>query len=93
MASKKEKEHEVVVVTGGLSFPAGEKREIGDTVKMTEGQIRSRVGKVVLKSEYNKAPGSGDSSEESKALKKQVAELEKQVQALTADLEAATKAE
>ena len=57
----KEKLQSYVVTTRGLHIGKQRKRReipIGETIKLTEKQARSRKGKVVLESEYGRAKAS-----------------------------------
>lgn len=77
MSDSKEKKLDYVVVKQGVA-----EHKVGDTIKLTERTAASLANKVVLKSEYNQAPKSAGDADEVKALKKENAELKKQVAAL-----------
>lgn len=84
MAEKKTKDY--IVIRGGMSLESKKGDcEIGSTVKLTDDQAAARVGKVQLKSEVAaESKVSENLEKENSTLKKKVAELEKQIEDLTA---------
>jgi len=76
MSNQKPKTADYIVTKQGVAD-----KKIGDTVKLTERQAIALRNKVVAKADYNAAPKSSDTQ----GFEKDIKNLEKQVETLTAE--------